>query len=78
MILNFKNLSKERREELKTITGTKVLSYILLNNQDLSIEDILTEAGKYSETPEELAYITYLIVGASISAGFIRKKTSIT
>jgi hypothetical protein len=72
MRLNFDTLTEERRNELKAITGTQILAFIISNlEKGLSPHDLLINCSKYVNTPEELAYIVYLVTGTSVSAGFI-------
>jgi hypothetical protein len=72
MRLNFDTLTEERQNELKEITGTQILAFIISNlGKGLSPQDLLTKCSEYANTPEELAYIVYLVTGASVSARFI-------
>lgn len=72
MTLNFDTLSLDRKNELKTITRTQILEYILSNGVNgLSLEDVMEQAAEYVNTPEELAYIVFLVTGSSVSAGLI-------
>lgn len=72
MTLNLDTLTQERRNEINTIIRTQILEHILNNVfNGLSMDDVIKKCAEYVNTPEELAYITYVTTGACVSSGLI-------
>ena len=72
MTLNFDTLTEERQDELELICTTKILLYLVSNiSKGISPRDLMEKCAEYSNSPEELTFMTYLVTGASVSSGLI-------